>query len=78
MGQQMDQKLDCKKCGTIYLDIPETVDRNTPIHCSTCGVLLGRWGELEANFAAQGGENGVFKMDEGQIIPIAEGPKPLS
>lgn len=66
--ERLDHKLDCKDCGTIYLDIPETVASDTPIHCSSCGQLLGRWGELERDFARQGGQNGVFEMKDGQIL----------
>lgn len=64
---RLDHKLDCKKCGTIYLDIPEDVQSHTPIYCSTCGVLMGRWEELERDFNAQGGQDGVFELRDGQI-----------
>lgn len=75
MIKKLDHKLDCKDCGTIYLDIPENVHSDTPIHCSTCGQFLGRWAELEADFARQGGQRGVFRMDEGEITQIDEGRK---
>ncbi|MBA8876329.1 hypothetical protein [Phyllobacterium myrsinacearum] len=75
MVRNLDHRLECKDCGTIYLTIPENVDDKTQIHCSTCGLLLGTWGDLETDFAEQGGQNGVFKMDDGQITPIAEGRK---
>jgi hypothetical protein len=66
--ERLDHKLDCKDCGTIYLDIPDTVESDTLIHCSSCGQLLGRWSELESDFARQGGQNGVFEMKDGQIL----------
>jgi hypothetical protein len=78
MVLNLDHKLDCKDCGTIYLDIPSNANSDTPIHCSTCGIFLGRWGELETDFARQGGQSGVFHMEDGQITPIVEGRKPFS
>ena len=42
--QRLDHKLDCKKCGTIYLDIPDDVKVTSAIHCSSCGRFLGHWG----------------------------------
>ncbi|MBB3148674.1 hypothetical protein FHS21_005122 [Phyllobacterium trifolii] len=68
MPQRLDHKLDCKTCGTIYLQIPENVQSHTPIYCSSCGELLGRWDKLELDFNQQGGHNGVFEMRDGQII----------
>ena len=65
--QSLDHKLDCKKCGTIYLDIPEDVQSHTAIYCSSCGSLMGRWDELERDFNQQGGQNGVFELKEGQF-----------
>ncbi|MDR6636340.1 ribosomal protein S27E [Phyllobacterium sp. 1468] len=35
--KRLDHKLDCKACGTIYLDIPADVQSHTPIYCSSCG-----------------------------------------
>ena len=68
MPQRLDHKLDCKACGTIYLEIPEDVQSHTPINCSSCGELLGRWDELERDFNQQGGQHGIFEMHDGQII----------
>ncbi|TKT79026.1 hypothetical protein [Aquamicrobium sp. LC103] len=65
--KRLDQKLDCKTCGTIYLDIPEGAKDGTPIHCSTCGGYLGTWGELQDDFAEQS-DSGVFDLKRGQII----------
>lgn len=66
--QRLDHKLDCKACGTIYLDIPEDVQGHTPIYCSSCGEFLGRWDALERDFNQQGGQHGIFEMHDGQII----------
>ena len=66
MPQRLDHKLDCKACGTIYLQIPENVQSHTPIYCSSCGDLLGRWDELERDFYQQGGQHGIFEMHDGQ------------
>jgi hypothetical protein len=33
---------------------------------------MGRWFEIETEFANQGGQSGVFKMDHGQITEIEE------
>jgi transcription elongation factor Elf1 len=68
MIQQLDHKLECVDCGTIYLDIRKDVKGDAPIHCSICGRFLGTWAELKADFDAQGGQQGVFEMHEGHII----------
>jgi hypothetical protein len=64
---RLDQKLNCRVCGTIYLDIPPNVMSHSPIYCSSCGLLLGRWDDLEKDFNVQGGQDGVFKLHNGQI-----------
>ncbi len=66
MVKLLDDKLDCKKCGTIYLDIPDDATESTGIHCSTCGGYLGEWGELQDDFNLQAG-HGVFDLNDGQI-----------
>ena len=63
----MDHELTCPQCGTIYLRIPENLNGHTLIHCSTCGLVLGTWGELSASFDKQGGQYGVFELRHGQI-----------
>lgn len=68
MPKRLNHKLECPTCGTIYLTMPNDLDGDTVIHCSSCGISLGSWRELESNFKAQGGENGVFEMRDGQII----------
>ena len=70
MSQELDHKLDCPNCKTIYLAIPENVSGHSPISCSTCGEYLGSWGELEADFSLQGGMNGAFRLDKGQFARI--------
>lgn len=72
MEKKLDSKLECPKCQTIYLTLTQNVTSNTPIHCSSCGTYLGTWGELEADFYAQGGSSGVFRMDRGEIIQIED------
>jgi hypothetical protein len=68
MTKRLDHKLDCKKCGTIYLDIPEDADDATPISCSTCGTRLGTWGELQHDFYMQARDTtGAFELSDGQI-----------
>ena len=68
MNQRLDGKLECPRCGTVYLRIPDDVKSHTLIHCSSCDMVLGRWIDLEADFYAQGGGHGVFEMQKGQII----------
>jgi transcription elongation factor Elf1 len=68
INQHLDSKLECPKCKTIYLTFTQDIDSNTPIVCSSCGEHMGTWGELEADFYAQGGGHGVFEMRDGQII----------
>ncbi|MBB3148213.1 hypothetical protein FHS21_004656 [Phyllobacterium trifolii] len=70
MSQELDHKLDCPNCKTIYLRIPEDVSGHTPINCASCGEYLGYWGELEADFFKQGGMNGAFRLDKGQFVRI--------
>lgn len=68
MSKRLDHKLDCKTCGTIYLDIPEDASDDTPIECSTCGAPLGTWGALQHDFYLQSlGTTGVFDLHDGQF-----------
>ena len=32
--KRLDDLLDCKRCGTIRMDIPEEPDEDTPIRCT--------------------------------------------
>ena len=68
MAEKLDSKLECLNCHTIYLTLTQNVTLSSPIHCALCGSYLGTWAELESDFIAQGGENGVFEMRDGQII----------
>ena len=63
----LDRKLECPFCHTIRLRIPENTLSETRIVCEDCGLFLGTWGELEADFAQQGGHHGVFSLDKGKI-----------
>jgi hypothetical protein len=68
MSQRLNFKLMCHDCGVIYLHIPTGVTNGTIIRCSQCKISLGTWGVLRADFIAQGGMDGIFELDEGQII----------
>jgi transcription elongation factor Elf1 len=69
IDQRLDRKLECPKCQTIYLTFTQDLaSLSTPIVCSSCGEYMGTWGELEADFYAQGGDHGVFGMRDGQIL----------
>lgn len=68
---RLAKNLECPFCRTIYLNLKGKMQPRTPIHCSSCGMYVGSWAELEAAFNAQGGNDGVFQMDRGQIFPIA-------
>jgi hypothetical protein len=68
-ARRLDSKLECSKCETIYLHFTEEIlSPSTPIVCSSCGEYLGTWGELEASFYEQGGGQGEFQLQDGQII----------
>jgi hypothetical protein len=66
MRKRLDDKLDCKRCGTISLEIPDDAMECTPIHCSKCGGLMGTWGELQDNFDKQANV-GAFDLEDGNI-----------
>lgn len=68
--KRLDHKLDCKACGTIYLDVPDDVLEDSLIHCSHCHAILGRWGELQRDFYRQAGE-GIFHLHDGQIDALS-------
>jgi hypothetical protein len=54
--EYLDHKLECPFCRMIRLRIPSHAGPNTRIVCDDCGQFLGLWEELEADFAAQGGQ----------------------
>lgn len=64
--KRLDNKLDCKSCGAIYLDLPDDVTDDSEIHCSSCHDLLGTWGELQRDFYRQSRE-GLYYLHDGQI-----------
>jgi hypothetical protein len=68
MSQRLDLRLQCPKCGTIYLRIPDDVRGSTMIRCFVCGRMLGTWDEMRDDFIAWGGNDGVFEMRDGQFI----------
>ena len=67
MSEYLDHKLECPFCRTIRLRIPKNAGPDTRIYCDDCGEFLGTWDELQADFAKQGGEDGVFRLDRGRI-----------
>lgn len=66
----LDHELECPNCGTIRMRIPDDVTPFTLIRCNDCGAELGRWAELERSFAEQGGQSGVFAVDQGRFKRI--------
>ncbi|RUM95629.1 hypothetical protein EET67_21945 [Pseudaminobacter arsenicus] len=62
----LDGKLECATCGTIRMLIPKKADELTEIHCSSCGRLLGTWGELQDEFAREAGD-GTLEFNGGRI-----------
>ena len=68
----LDHKIECPFCRTIRLRIPTNAQPDTRILCDDCGRFLGFWGELEADFNQQGGQNGVFSLSEGRIKRLDE------
>ena len=78
MGKTLDHKLDCKSCGTIYLEIPEGIEEDELVACSTCGTGIGTWRDLKADYLRQAIETeGVFDLHDGQFEVKATGIKPL-
>jgi hypothetical protein len=70
MQEYSDHKLECPYCGTIRLRIPVDATDATEIKCDDCGKSLGTWGELQDDFAKQGGHDGVFRLSRGRIKRI--------
>ncbi|MER9755385.1 hypothetical protein NKJ46_18345 [Mesorhizobium sp. M0166] len=65
--KRLDHKLDCKACGTVRMDIPENATEATPVHCSSCGAYLGKWGDLQDDFYAQARGTQAFDLNNGNI-----------
>jgi hypothetical protein len=63
----LNHKLECPFCLTIRLRIPANAGPETQIFCSDCGEYLGTWDDLQTDFEWQGGQNGVFRIDNGRI-----------
>jgi hypothetical protein len=70
--EYLDHTIECPFCRTIRLRIPRDAGPDTRTVCDDCGRFLGLWGELEADFARQGGQNGVFSLNEGRIKRLTE------
>jgi hypothetical protein len=66
----LNHKLECPYCGTIRLRIPADAIESTEIKCDDCGEHLGTWGELQDDFASQGGHDGIFRLSGGRIKRI--------
>ena len=69
--QRLDDKLDCKACGTIQMEIPENVTDHSPIHCSNCGAFLGEWGDIQDDFQKQIAGADSLDLDDGTITKTA-------
>lgn len=77
MGKTLDHKLDCKSCGTIYLEIPGDIKDDELVACSTCGKGLGTWRDLKSDYLRQAIETeGVFDLHDGQFEVKATGIRP--
>jgi hypothetical protein len=63
----LNHQLECPFCLTIRLRIPANAKPSDPIFCSDCGMFLGTWDGLQADFDRQGGQDGVFRLDKGRI-----------
>ena len=60
----------CPRAGTPRLPLPADATEATEIKCDDCGKPLGTWGELQDDFAMQGGHDGVFRLSRGRIKRI--------
>lgn len=59
---RLDQKLDCKACGTIQMGIPEGAAEQTAIHCSNCAVRF--WANGLSDFHPERGVAGSRRLVE--------------
>jgi hypothetical protein len=64
---QLNDKLDCQRCGTIQMAVSEDAVDETPVHCRNCGRYLGTWGELQRHFARQIGSADSIDLDRGTM-----------
>lgn len=67
MSAYLDHRLECPYCLTIRLRIPVDAEPGTRISCDDCGRYLGTWDELLSDFEQQGGDDGVFRLNNGSI-----------
>ena len=67
MRRKLNDKLDCKKCGTIQMRVPKDATEETIIHCSNCGANLGAWGELQDDFNKQISDAASLDLNHGTI-----------
>lgn len=67
MSVYLNCQLECPNCLTIRLRIPVDAEPSTPIVCDDCGHYLGTWDELVSDFEQQGGEDGIFRLNNGRI-----------
>jgi len=66
-AEYLNHNLECPHCLTIRLRIPADAQPDTRIVCDDCGEFLGTWDELLTDFEKQGGNTGVFRLDNGRI-----------
>lgn len=57
MVQRLNGKLECARCRTVYLCIPDDVRSDSPIFCTACGSFLGRWSESPKTYGQRLGAN---------------------
>jgi hypothetical protein len=68
----LNDRLECPKCGTITLQIPDDVQQDSPISCSRCSTYLGTWEELQDNFEKQN-DAGAYELRKGRIKRLKVG-----
>jgi hypothetical protein len=66
--ERLDHKLDCKACGTIYLDIPDDVRNVTPSTAAHAAGSLVIGVSLIAISTDRVAKDGIFEMRDGQIL----------
>jgi hypothetical protein len=74
-AEYLNHQLECPYCLTIRLRIPANARPESEIRCDDCGEYLGTWDELQSDFERQGGQNGVFRLDQGRIRRVEDVPK---
>lgn len=56
----------CKKCGGNTLSLPDEPTDNSIVSCSSCGVEVGRWGDIQA--AALGAAKDKVEKDLTDVL----------